>query len=297
VDNNIEVRFKLGRYFAHQGYKVAISVPELKAQTNDFSVKNQGGCAPALEKSNPKDLYLQYNVKCKLNTSDPAGHEVKVHFDLSQVKDETTARNLDVAASCTCPAFLYWGAQWNMHQRDALEGEPRPLLTAPTERLDLRGKFVICKHCKVVFDRILPSVQHNIVKVLRQRDVEERKQKPRTPKPQLDERQEKMRQRQEKKQVMQDKNKTVQDELAEAVRNRETMPPPAPVVTRDEPATPEEKVRVEQEQPLPEIPEIDEQELEPVEEPKKPEPQQMPTFDDDDQDAMNQLMDEDEEES
>ena len=53
------------------------------------------------------------------------------------------------------------------HQRDGLLGEPRPLLQAPTERLDLRSNYVICKHCKAVFERILPSVQHNINNITR----------------------------------------------------------------------------------------------------------------------------------
>lgn len=124
--------------------KVAISVPELVSQTNSFSVKRRPGCEASLIKSAPKELYLQYNVKCKESYSDPAGHDVRVKFDVSKVQETQNANDLDVQLNCSCPAALYWGAQWNLHQRDALLGTPRPELVAPTQRLDLRGNFVLC---------------------------------------------------------------------------------------------------------------------------------------------------------
>jgi hypothetical protein len=232
----IEVRFKLGQYFQQGSHKVALSLPELVSQTNNFSVKNRPGCSPSLEGSNPKELYLAYNVTCTLATSDPNGHDVKVRFDLSQVKDEATAKNLDVAVNCTCPAFLYWGGQWNSHQRDALEGEPRPLLTAPTERLDLRDGFVICKHIKAVSERILPSVQHNIVKILRQRDLQKKEPTP----SRLEEKQREMRERQKQKPVQKKRDLDVRKQLEQGIKNREIDD----VVKRDTPATPEEKERV-----------------------------------------------------
>ena len=124
--------------------KVAISLPELVRQTNAFSVKRRAGCQPTLKRSRPKELYLEYNVVCHESYSDPRGHDVQVQFDLSQVEETQDAKRLDVRVSCSCPAFLYWGAQWNLHQRDGLHGQARPLLQAPTQRLDLRGNFVIC---------------------------------------------------------------------------------------------------------------------------------------------------------
>lgn len=238
----IQVRFKLGDYFRPKSHKVALALPELVSQTNSFSVKNRPGCAPTLEGSKPKELYLAYNVKCNLKNSDPNGHDVNIRFDVSQVYDATTAKNLDVAVNCSCPAFLYWGGQWNAHQRDALEGEPRPLLTAPTERLDLRENFVICKHIKAVSERILPSVQHNIVKILRQREVELNKGEGKKPaKPSLTQRQEEMRKRQEKKKKAPTKrdNKKVREQLEKGLAEREND-----VVKRDTPATPEEQERI-----------------------------------------------------
>ncbi len=265
---NSPVRFKLGHYFmpgSHKVYvpkgeglgaKVAISLPRLVSETNSFSTKNRPGCAPSLLKSNPKELFLDYNVKCNLETSDPAGHDVKIHFDLSQVVDDTTAKDLDVAVTCSCPAFLYWGAQWNTYQRDALEGDARPLLTAPTERLDLRDGFVICKHVKAVSERILPSVQHNIVKILRQRKVDEAKkveEKKFKLRPTLEDRQREMRERQLKKRKAPAKDKLdVRKQLEKglALRNK----PKEDVIQRDTPATPGEKQRVPVIPPAPVVP-------------------------------------------
>ncbi len=164
--------------------KTAVSLPEIVQQTNAFSVKNRPGCAPKLKKSYPRELFLQYQVTCHLAESDPAGHEVNVKFDTTKIEETKKANDLDIQCSCSCPAFLYWGAQWNLHQQDGLLGEPRPLLQAPTQRLDLRSNFVICKHCKTVFERILPSVQHNVNTLLRIQEmkrIEEEKKKPKEP--------------------------------------------------------------------------------------------------------------------
>jgi signal recognition particle subunit SEC65 len=242
------VHFKLGDYFREGSHKTAISLPELVRQTNSFSTKNRPGCQPTLMGSKPKQLFLAYNVKCTLKDSDPNGHDVKIQFDISQVKDEMTAKNLDVAVNCSCPAFLYWGGQWNSHTRDALTGDPRPLLTAPTEQLDKRDGFVICKHIKAVSERILPSVQFNIVKILRQRDIDRHQEEERVHPKELDDREQakkvrrdeeaqRMRDRMQKKKQKDRKDQTVRKRLEEGIKNRD-------VVKRDMPATPEERERV-----------------------------------------------------
>lgn len=115
-------------------------------------------------------------------------------FDLTVEEDESFIANGVVVHNC--PAFLYWGNQWNLHERDALEGEPRPKLQAPKERLDLRTNALICKHIKAVCERILPAVQHNIQNLVREKVVEEYKQTPTKAPTRLDREQEAMRQRQ-----------------------------------------------------------------------------------------------------
>jgi len=51
--------------------------------------------------------------------SDPRGHTVRIRF--MPEANVTDPLDLDVDVSCDCQAFLYYGAQWNTHTRDALE--------------------------------------------------------------------------------------------------------------------------------------------------------------------------------
>jgi len=233
------------------GVKTAISLPDLVRQTNSFSVKNRPGCTPTLLDSNPKALFLHYNVKCKLPGSDPAGHDVRVQFDVTKVQETSQAKDLDVQCSCSCPAFTYWSAAYNLHQRDGLLGTPLPgALNPPKERLDLRGNFVICKHLKAVMERVLPSVQHNIVKILRERTVEQKKDEQDQTPEKLKQRQEEMKKKQEIEKIRKVKDKEVRDKLFEALRQQEEArlmheeeleDQAEPVVHRDHPATePEE---------------------------------------------------------
>jgi hypothetical protein len=191
-----------------EDYKVAVSLKDLSQRTNDFSIKNVGGCEASLRESNPKDMFMRYNVKCSLKNSDPAGHDVRVKLDPSTIDDKARYDNLDITCSCSCPAFLYWGAQWNLHQQDALEGQPRPLLKAPTKRLDLRSQFLICKHVKVVFDRIIPSLQRVINDIKRRKAVEEFKKQ------------------EEAERIQEEKDQTLQDEVARRKKFRPDKPKP-----------------------------------------------------------------------
>jgi hypothetical protein len=56
---------------------------------------------------------------------------------------ETT--KLHVRVSCTCPSFLFWGAQYNAVMGDYFYGKIRPKFTPPKKR-DPEGRFLVCKH-------------------------------------------------------------------------------------------------------------------------------------------------------
>ena len=205
----------------NRAVKTAISLPDLVRQTNAFSKKYRGGCQPKLLDSNPKALFLHYNVKCNKEDSDPAGHDVRVQFDVTKVQESQKAKDLDVQVQCSCPAFLYWGAQWNLHQRDGLLGPSRPQLQAPKERLDLRGNYVICKHIHAVFERILPSVQHNIVNIIRKREVERNKDKQRETPERLQKMQEQVKKKQQLEKIRKTKNEEIKQKLLDALRKEE----------------------------------------------------------------------------
>lgn len=272
MSERVYISFTLGLYETPRSHKVAISLPDLVRETNAFSHKYEGGCNATLLESNPKELYLRYNVKCSKPDSDPAGHDVRVHFDVSKLAETQKAKDLDVRVSCSCPAFLYWGAQWNLHQRDGLEGQPRPKLQAPTERLDLRGHFVICKHCYVVFKRILPSVQHNIVKILREREVQRHKENNPAQTPErLKKDQERMKKKKEIEKIRNLKNKEVQKQMLDALRKEEEE---KMLKEQKQPAwmkLPQHYQDIEQKEPTTLIDEIEEQEPEPPKHMKEPE--------------------------
>lgn len=159
--------------FQTKSYKVALNIRELTQLTNDFSKKYVGGCTAQLVKSFPKQLSMQYRVTCSKSESDPAGHEVRIQFDINAITSKTNLNDMQVKVSCSCPAFLYWGAQWHLHQNDALEGQARPLLQAPTEQLEKRNGYLVCKHVQVVSKRVIPAVSKvigNVVKKLQEQE-------------------------------------------------------------------------------------------------------------------------------
>jgi hypothetical protein len=253
--------------------KTAISLPEIVRQTNAFSKKYRPGCTPTLLDSNPKALFLHYNVKCNKKDSDPAGHDVRVQFDVTKVKESQKAADLDVQVSCSCPAFLYWGAQWNLHQQDGLLGTPRPKLVAPTERLDLRANYVICKHVHAVFERILPSVQHNIVKILREREIQRNKDKERETPERLKKKQDEMRKKKELEKIKNIKDKKTRDKLLKGLEDEEQERLLHEQELKNQGKTPAEEETVERGKPAVEPKETTEDLAEPKKEPV-PEPEE-----------------------
>lgn len=131
--------------------------------------------------------------------------------------------------------------------RRAARQPARPELKAPTERLDLRGNYVICKHLHAVFERILPSVQHNVVNILRKREVERKKDElDKTPE-RLEKEQERMKKRKELEKIRETKNEGIKQKMLDALREEEEArllheqelenQVPEGAVERDAPAT------------------------------------------------------------
>ena len=52
---------------------------------------------------------------------------------------------LQVRVSCSCPSWLFWGAQYNAVLGDYLYGKVRPKFTPPHKR-DPENRFLVCKH-------------------------------------------------------------------------------------------------------------------------------------------------------
>ena len=123
-------------------------------------------CSLILKSLNKKGTwFLNYQVFGTKDDSDPAGHRVKIKF-FPEANVERPS-DLEVEVSCSCPAFLYWGAQYFTHGKDALQGEPRPLLVAPqpvgVPFIDKSGRerthrvprdYVVCKHIYAVSEHV-----------------------------------------------------------------------------------------------------------------------------------------------
>jgi hypothetical protein len=52
---------------------------------------------------------------------------------------------LHVRVSCSCPSWLFWGAQYHAVMGDYLYGKIRPKFSPPRKR-DPEGSFLVCKH-------------------------------------------------------------------------------------------------------------------------------------------------------
>lgn len=143
--------------------KIAFSLKELVGLTSQFSMHRSdgssrtSGCSSRVVRTDAQKFLFVYNVTCSESYSDKKGHTVRLKFDFKKMRETGRADDLDVRVSCSCPAFLWWGAQWNLSTGDALYGQPRPKLQPPTE--PKRYQYVICKHVKVVADRISPVLE------------------------------------------------------------------------------------------------------------------------------------------
>lgn len=157
-ERGLEVRAPWSRLRRTGSHKVAFSIRELVGLTSDFSLKHATpDCTARVIRTEQTKFLFVYNVTCKESYSDPKGHTVRLKFDLKRLKETGSVDDLDVRVSCSCPAFLYWGAQWNLSTGDALYGAPRDKFQAPTD--PERYKFVICKHVKIVSDRVTPVLE------------------------------------------------------------------------------------------------------------------------------------------
>lgn len=143
--------------------KTAFTIKELVGLSSDFSKHRQdgskrtSGCTARVLRTERSKFLMVYNVTCTEKDSNPAGHTVRLKFDFKRLKESGKASDLDVRVSCSCPAFLYWGAQWNLSTGDALYGAPRPKFQPPTE--PRRYQYVVCKHVQLVADRVAPLVE------------------------------------------------------------------------------------------------------------------------------------------
>ena len=155
-EKRVEIRAPWGLLCGNK-VKTAFSIQELVGLSSEFSIRHAPNCSSSVIRTDTAKHLLVYKVVCRESYSDPDGHTVRMKFDFNRLKKSGSVNDLDVRVSCSCPAFLWWGAQWNLSTGDALYGAPRPKLQAPTD--PKRYRNVVCKHVKVVADRINPVLE------------------------------------------------------------------------------------------------------------------------------------------
>lgn len=122
----------------------AISLDELISSKSKLN-KNSLNCRTGTVKApNQGDNTYVYNVVCSEKDSKKGGHRVSIEVqgDPTQVDDK---KDVQVKVNCTCPAFVYQGAEYNLHKQDALLGTARGNLQAPKTRDPVRVNYG-CKH-------------------------------------------------------------------------------------------------------------------------------------------------------
>ena len=154
--------------------KTAFSIQELVGLTSEFSIRHAPNCSSSVIRTDTSKHLLVYKVTCRESYSDSDGHTVRMKFDFNRLKKSGSVNDLDVRVSCSCPAFLWYGAQWNLSTGDALYGAPRPKLQAPTD--PKRYRNVVCKHVKVVADRISPVLERMLGVHLTKQDEDAQKE-------------------------------------------------------------------------------------------------------------------------
>lgn len=74
-------------------------------------------------------------------------------FEVGQREVSMTLNDGHVALKCSCPAWVYHGAEYHARQEDYLLGKPRGTAKKPSMR-DSEGDTYLCKHTFAVLNNL-----------------------------------------------------------------------------------------------------------------------------------------------
>jgi hypothetical protein len=111
---------------------------EMFTKKNKWHKPNAGGVSVRLYRAEPKIGRWTFRTS--------SGREAYITiFQFIPEKRIIETSKLNVRISCSCPSFLFWGAQYNAIMGDYFYGRIRPKFTPPKKR-DPTGRFLVCKH-------------------------------------------------------------------------------------------------------------------------------------------------------
>lgn len=142
----------------------AMTIPELKNSIDGDSRARAGECSVYAEdadvvngiftfsaqSSNSLNSYIERVQFMNWQTIvppdiDPETTLIDVLSEFPQVME------LEVRVDCNCPAFSYWGHQWNLTQLDTALEQAIPPTKNPTETKSGQGRYS-CKHLAAVYN-------------------------------------------------------------------------------------------------------------------------------------------------
>jgi hypothetical protein len=134
----------LARQASHD--KSAITLWQLRVQTSPFSKQYVPGCVPRLLRTENKRARWLLNVKCAKKDSYLRGWTVRLKVEPGKGRKMITR---DVLVSCSCPAWRYWGADYNA-AGNGYSQAVRARINLDRGIRDPGRTYLICKHVYTV---------------------------------------------------------------------------------------------------------------------------------------------------
>lgn len=154
--------------------RTAMKMQELQSKTRIHGSErvNTSGVTVRLKKAEPRMGRWTFDTGAKAD-------RYTTVFQFVPDRKTRNVNELDVRVSCTCPSWVYWGAQYNAYTRDYLfgpirmmvrvRGENKPANGTPPDRRDPIGNFLVCKHVLACIPVISSYRMGEIPRIVRER--------------------------------------------------------------------------------------------------------------------------------
>lgn len=130
------------------GLRVAMTLAEMETGLNPKVIQRGGSCSVRKIRVNPKQLRYSFGVDCSGNE-----RVVKLKVIPTSRRARFQLTSADLRASCSCPAWVWWGSEWAAKNQQYLDQKLRGSGTPPDIRDPQRINHV-CKHVYAVLNNV-----------------------------------------------------------------------------------------------------------------------------------------------